>query len=65
MTASENYFRARKEHRQNGHERPLRIVETGRTILTQRVVVEEASRAVDDVFTNTKEDRHGRGEDEF
>ena len=51
-----------KEHSLNGHERPLRIVETGRTILTRRVVVteEEGSRAVDDISQHEKGGRDGR-----
>ena len=63
MDESENFTPLQKGESPNGHERPLRIVEIGRTILTKRVVVmvEEGSRAVGDVPTNTKEDRHGRG----
>ena len=50
MDEPENYIPAQKEHSPNGHDRPLRIVQTGTTILTKKVVVivEGGSRAVDD-----------------
>ena len=49
MDETENYFRARKEQSPNGHKRPLRIVQTGTTILTKKVTIEEGSGAEDDV----------------
>ncbi|MCZ6750872.1 MAG: hypothetical protein O7C73_00240 [Nitrospirae bacterium] len=51
MNEPENFTPLQKEPSPNGNERPLRIVETGRTILTKKVVVtvEEGSRAEDDV----------------
>ena len=51
MSESEYFTPLQKGGSQNGHDRPLRIVRTGTTILTKKVVVmiEEGSRAGENV----------------